>query len=103
MELLHYPIEKLKQELLNCVKAELGNEHFKLFFFGSRVKGNTNDRADIDVGFLGEKALDSFVKGKIKDNIYNIATLYKIDFVDFGRVDEEFKKLALKKTELIYE
>ncbi len=103
MQLQHYPIEKLKTELLSSVRAEVGNKKFSLFFFGSRVKGTENERADIDVGYLSDGVLDSAVKWKIKERINEIPTLYKIDFVDFGSVDEQFKDLAMSKTEIIYE
>lgn len=102
MYLQHYPIEKLKQELLESVRAETNNTSFKLFFFGSRVKGNAGERADIDVGYLSNEALESSVKWRIKERIADIPTLYKIDFVDFGTVDKLFKDLAMAKTEVIY-
>lgn len=102
MQLQHYPIEKLKQELLASVKAEVGDKKFSLFFFGSRVKGAADERADIDVGFLADNSLESSVKWKIKERIDEIPTLYKIDFVDFGNVDNEFRKLAMQKTEVIH-
>lgn len=102
MQLQHYPIEKLKAELLTAVQAEVGQKKFSLFFFGSRVKGAATERADIDVGFLADKQLESVVKWRIKERIDEIPTLYKIDFVDFGSVDEDFRKLAMQKTEVIY-
>ena len=102
MQLKHYPIQRLKEELLTSVKAEVGENPFRLFFFGSRVKGSENERADIDVGFLSDKSLDSAVKWKKRDRIEEIPTLYKIDFVDFGNVDVQFRILAMQNTELIY-
>lgn len=102
MQLQHYPIEKLKTELLAAVQAEVGQKKFSLFFFGSRVKGTATERADIDVGFLADKPLASAVKWRIKERIDEIPTLYKIDFIDFGSVDEDFRKLAMQKTEVIY-
>ena len=103
MQLQHYPIEKLKAELVTSVKSELGDKKFRLFFFGSRVKGNANERADIDVGFWASDALDNSVKWKIKERLDEIPTLYKIDFIDFGNVDERFRNLAMQKMEIIYE
>lgn len=102
MQLKHYPLQKLKEELLASVKEEVGDQPFQLFFFGSRVKGTENERADIDVGYLSDKALDSAVKWKIRDRIEEIPTLYKIDFVDLGKVDDQFRSLAMQNTELIY-
>ena len=103
MHLQHYPVQQLKTELLSCVKAEAGEQKFRLFFFGSRVKGNADERADIDVGFLGESELDISAKARINERIDKIETLYKRDFIDFGNVDAGFRDLARQKNELIYE
>ncbi len=103
MELQHYPVQQLKTELLHCVKTEAGDQKFRLFFFGLRMNGSGNERSDIDVGYLGETELNSQTKARIKERIDEIETLYKIDFVDFRSVDAEFRDLAMRKTEVIYE
>ncbi len=73
-----------------------------MFFFGSRVTGKgVDERSDIDVGFSGLKELQGKEISGIKEAIENLPTLYKIDFVDFSKVSENFKSVALKQIELI--
>jgi len=49
MRLEHYPIEKLKKEILEIIGKHLDLNKYKIFFFGSRVTGKGNDRSDIDI------------------------------------------------------
>ena len=101
MILRHYSDEKLKRELAAIVSKH-STSPFKLFFFGSRVSNpDVDDRADIDVGFLGEEPLPLRAKANIKEEIEDIRTLYKIDFIDFFGVSDRFKSVALRKIEYI--
>ena len=60
-----------------------------------------DDRADIDVGFLGEEKLSWTAFRKIREEIENIRTLYKIDFVDFNRTSDDFKENAMQHIDKI--
>jgi septum formation topological specificity factor MinE len=42
MKLEHYPVEKLKEEILKILSKYLDLSQYKVFFFGSRVKGNVD-------------------------------------------------------------
>lgn len=77
----------------------LGNEKYRLFFFGSRVKGDNSPRSDIDLGLEASQILSATVKLAIEEELQNLPILYKIDFVDFGQVSESFKRSALKFSE----
>jgi predicted nucleotidyltransferase len=99
----NYPIEKLKKEILTVIGKYLDLNKYKIFFFGSRVSGKGDDRSDIDVGILGPEKVPFEILAKIKSEISEIKTLYKIDVVDFDRVSENFKKVALQNIEYIYE
>ena len=91
----------LKQEILNIIGSVVSLNETKLFFFGSRVKGNNQKRSDIDVGIIAEKKLPAEKKLKIQESLEQIPTLYKIDFVDFNNVASGFKKEAMKNIEYI--
>jgi predicted nucleotidyltransferase len=101
MKLEHYPIEKLKSEILMIVGKYLDLNEYKLFFFGSRVNDNGNERSDIDVGIHGPCEVPYEIMFKIKEELDELPILYKIDFVDFSKVSDDFKKIALSKIEII--
>ncbi len=69
--------------------------------FGSRVKGDSWETSDIDVGIEGPKALPSRVRFALEEEIEHLPTLYTIDLVDFKEVSPKFKKEALKWTEYL--
>jgi uncharacterized protein len=100
MKLENYPVEKLKEEILKILGKYLDLSQYKVFFFGSRVKGNADERGDIDIGIEGPE-IPSHIKLEIEEELENLPILYKIDFVDFNNVDEDFNKIAKKYVEYI--
>ncbi len=88
----------LEKIVSKYVKAESG---YELFFFGSRVTGKNAERSDIDVGIKGKEPLPSGALSEIKEEIENLPTLYKIDFVDFTNTAKVFKEVALEDIHLI--
>jgi predicted nucleotidyltransferase len=101
MRLEHYSEEKLKKEILEIVGKYLDLSKYKIFFFGSRVAGTGDERSDIDVGIEGRTPLPSGALLDIQDALENLPTLYKVEIVDFSRVDERFKKVAKEHIEVI--
>ena len=99
MRLKFYPPEKLGREVLQIIAEFLDIKNFKIFYFGSRVSGKANERSDIDIGILGSQEVPLQILGNIREKINNLPTLYSIDFVDFQRVPENFKQVALQFTE----
>ncbi len=101
MKIEFYPEKKLKKEILNIIDRYLDSTKYKVFFFGSRVKGDNFPRADIDVGVLGPKPISAIVKIQIEEELEKLPTLYKFDFIDFRNVSKNFKSEALKYVEHI--
>ena len=100
MHLEHYSADKLKKEILEILGKYLDLSKYKVFFFGSRVRGNSDERADIDIGIEGPE-IPAYAKLEIEEELENLPILYKIDFVDFNNIDEDFKKIAKKYVEYI--
>lgn len=100
MDLEHYPVEKLKQQILAIVGKHLDLLKYRMFFFGSRVAGKGTDRSDIDVGIEGPP-IPAGAMLDIQEEIENLPTLYKIEIVDFLAVAPIFKEVALQHTETI--
>jgi len=101
MKLEFYPAGKLKKEILEIVGKYLDLKKYKVFFFGSRVRGDNFPRADIDIGILGTEPIPAKIKFQIEEELEKIPTLYKLDLVDFLEVSEDFKKEALKNIEYV--
>jgi len=101
MKLAHYSEKKLKKEILEIVDKYLDLKKYKVFFFGSRVKGDNFPRADIDIGIEGPRAISGDIKLEIEEQIGELPILYKFDIVDFKTASNKFKKEALKHTEYV--
>ena len=101
MNLEHYSSEKLKSEIRKIMGKYLDLKAWKVFFFGSRVKGDNFPSSDIDIGIEGPVELTAVKKLQIQEELENIKILYKIDLVDFNQVTPEFKKEALKFVEYV--
>jgi len=101
MKIEFYPEEKLKKEILRIFERHLDLRKYKIFFFGSRVKGDNFERSDIDIGIKGKEPVPLAVKFEIKEDLEKLPTLYKIDLVDFVQVSSDFKKMALKHIEYV--
>lgn len=101
MRLENYSVEQLKKEIRVVLKKYLELPQYKVFFFGSRAKGDNFPRADIDVGIEGTKPLPASIKLAIEEDLERLPLLYKFDFVDFKKVSPEFKKEALRYVESI--
>lgn len=101
MKLEYISQEKLQQLIKEVFGRHLRAGDYRLFFFGSRVKGDNSPRSDIDVGIEGAQRLSSEIKLSIEEELQNLPILYKIDLVDFANVSEDFRKTALKNIEVI--
>lgn len=101
MNLEHYSAVRLKEEIKEIVSKYLDPGSYRVFFFGSRIRGDNFPRADIDIGIDGREKIPAEIKFKIEKEIEKIPTLYKFDIVDFKGVSESFKKEALKDVEYV--
>jgi len=101
MKLKYYPSEKFKKEILKIIGKYLDLNLYKVFIFGSRVTGKSNERADIDIGIEGPKPVSIRILRKIEEEIERLPTLYKIDVVDFKRTSLKFQKVAKEKIEVL--
>lgn len=99
MRLEHYPIEKLKKEILEILGKHLDLSKYRVFFFGSRVSGQADDRSDIDIGIEGPSPVPTEAWLDIQEEIENLPTLYKVEIVDFKRTADVFREVALEHTE----
>ena len=100
MKIKHVSQDWLKLEIKKILDKYL-DKSFQDFFFGSRVRGDNFERADIDIGIEGLRPIPTVKKLSIKEDLEKLPTLYKFDLVDFKTVSSDFKKEAFKYKELI--
>lgn len=99
MKLKHYSEKKLKKEILEIVGKYLNLDQYRVFFFGSRVNDQASERSDIDVGIEGPNQVPLETMAKIRNEIFDLPTLYSIDVIDFKSVDQDFLEVAKDKVE----
>lgn len=93
---------EIKKEIRNKILSEKDNlKGFKVFFFGSRVKGKQKKRSDFDIGIVSSSRLNPKTFFRLEEKLESINTLYKIDLVDFNTVSDQFRNEAMKNTEVI--
>lgn len=93
--------QMIRRGVLEIVSRHLDIRKYKVFYFGSRVNGTNRERSDVDIGIEGNEIVPYDKLHQILNDIDNIRTLYKIDFVDFKDCSEAFVDLAKKKVEYI--
>lgn len=81
-----------KKTVLN----QIDQSKFAVFLFGSRATGQASKYSDIDIGILGKDKFSLQSIFKIKNILDEKDMPYKIDIIDFNRVDENFKEIALR-------
>lgn len=101
MRLEFYTVEKLKREILEIIGRHLDLNAYQIFFFGSRVTGKGDERSDIDIGIEGAEEIPYEIMARIRDDIENLPTLYKIEIVDFKKVSNDFREVAFQQIEFI--
>lgn len=101
MNLEYYSVKKLKEEIIQIIGKYLDSSLYRIFFFGSRVRGDNSIRADIDIGIKGPKTIPAGIKVLIEEELEQISILYKIDFVDFSNVSQKFEQEALNSVEYV--
>lgn len=101
MNLLYYPPEKLKSEILAIISKYLDTSIYKVFVFGSRAAGSAWEKSDIDVGIEGPEPVRGNILTDIKSELEDLRTLYTIELVDFRSVSSDFRNVAMQKAEYI--
>ncbi len=88
--------------ITKTIKEAIPNGDYKVFIFGSQANQEQLINADIDIGIESENELDNMVIPNIKFELNESpATLFKFDVVDFSKVSDAFKSVALKNIEVL--
>lgn len=74
----------------------------RVFLFGSRASGEARPHSDFDVGVMGDEPLPLEDFYAIEDQLDDLPTLHKIDWVDLNRTSPRFRERALQRTKTLY-
>ena len=95
--------KEVNRKIIEIIQKWMKLPHYKVFYFGSRVTGGAGERSDIDIGIDASQRIPGDIMVEIGSELQELPIMQKIDVVDFNVVDEDFKKVALEKIEVIYE
>ena|SRR5436309_2035525 len=99
MQLEHYPVEKLRAEISEILERYLDIGEYRLFFFGSRTVGTGTEHSDIDIGIEGASPVPLHIMCRIRDGLESLPTIYTVEIVDFKRLSDQFRAVALQHVE----
>ena len=91
--------ESLRRAIRETMARFVDLNSHEIFIFGSEARSDRDDRSDIDVGILGPHPIPGFVMERIREELERLRTLRTFDVVDFAKVDESFKAVALQNVE----
>lgn len=89
-------VDRARRMCAEIVRRHLPDPEYKIFLFGSRARGTAHDRSDIDIGVEGPAPVPHEILADIAAELEEAPTLYSMDLVDFKRVPEEFRAVALQ-------
>jgi uncharacterized protein len=95
--------QEVTGKIIDIISSRLRSPHFRIFYFGSRVAGQATERSDLDVGVEAGEEVPGALMAEIKEKLDDLPIMQKIDFVDFKKVSDDFKEIALRNIEVIYE
>jgi predicted nucleotidyltransferase len=89
------------QTIIKELKCGL-SKHFSpddgfVFIFGSRADGKAKPNSDWDIGVIGRKKIAGSALEKARESLESIRTLQTFELVDFRKVPDSFKKMAMQK------
>ena len=87
--------DKLIKEIKKTVFRHLDPTKVKAFVFGSRASGKNRKYSDVDLGIMAKTAIPTIVKFDLEEEFENSNLPYRVDVVDFSKVSDNFKKVAL--------
>lgn len=93
----------MKSEQFNLYKTrivkivEIFFPEAKVILFGSRARGDFDERSDFDIAIDNGSKIPLEDKWKIINMIDALNIPQKVDFVDFNTVPEEMRKKILKE------
>lgn len=87
-------LQQLKQLVIDFLK----DEDVSVILFGSMARKDNYLASDVDIGLIPYGKFNEKKLILLKEKIEESNIPYKVEIIDFSKVSEEFKKVALKDT-----
>lgn len=84
----------IEQDDLNIVLDILKQAPVKFFVYGSRARGTSRRFSDLDLCY--KKPLSQELLYKLIDDFQESDLPFKVDFTDYGKCDENFRRIIDK-------
>lgn len=93
-----------EEEYLNAIKQVVvdGVKPKRIYLFGSRATGKSNERSDFDIAIEGSKASFREIR-KVKEELDNVLGIYSFDLVELEKTTADFQNLVKDQGKIIYE
>lgn len=92
--------ENILNQIVYVINSNLTPE--RIYLFGSRARGNAEYSSDFDIAIDDEKPTTELLD-IIEEQIEKFIGLFKFDLVFLKDVDEEFRKIVLKNSKILYD
>jgi predicted nucleotidyltransferase len=89
------PATEARRLAKQIIRRFLPDPSYRIFLFGSRASGKAHARSDIDIGIEGPVAVPYETLASIIEELEESPTLFSFDVVDFKRVPEQFREVAM--------
>ena len=73
---------------------------YAVFLFGSRARDKKIRFSDIDIGVLGAIEFPVKVRRRIEEDLESSIVPYRVDIVDFLKVEDYFREEAMQNIEI---
>lgn len=94
---------EIKNEILKIILNRISNFKGQIFLFGSYAQNKATNYSDIDICLKLNKEIELDVLTNLKNDFINSNIPYRLDIVDYFRMDESFKNIAFKEVEIWYQ
>lgn len=90
----------VEDKIKETVFGYLPPNEYQVFLFGSRAKGTNRKWSDYDVGVLGKEKIPYRIIARIENDLAESDIPFRVDVVDFNRVSDKFRNIALRNIEI---
>lgn len=87
-------LDKKYQTQIKKIIAKFFKKNAKVFIFGSAAESKNFN--DVDIGVINKSRVDELKLILAKEELENSALPYKIDIIDFNKVEKKFREKVLK-------
>lgn len=74
---------------------------FKVWAFGSRVKGNARPYSDLDLAIISQAPLDFLTLANLTEDFSSSDLPWKVDIVDWATTSDNFREIICEQYEVI--